>query len=307
MIPDFLMHSHVLQSFLSPAEVLSLIFTCKYFYTNYFKSSLLILWKQHAGLSNEYTMTKTSQDRFFFYHLKSIFPIFHQFILYQQSFNMNIIFLEQIKSLQNWFYDIRSLPFHDGMWFHLRSIYGIHLDHDHWWKNILKLVYPKFAHESLPPISFRKQSSLLYDLCEGIIYFEINILIHPHNQDDHSCLSIGFSTAEDFVLLNDYNSFLGWSDASIGLHSDDGHLYCKSKSFSVHHDNIMAFGEGDVVGAGICFKTKTFFFTMNGKKYIHISWKDWGIYETLYPTVVMDQLWQFEMNFGDRPFLYPLH
>ena len=303
MIPDFLMQTHVLQSFLSSADILSLLCTCKHFYTEFLKLSLLMLWRQHTGLSCQHMMTG---DAFRFHHLRSIFPIFHQFILYKRSFHMNIIFLEQIKSIPGWFSDMKSLSFHDNdrMWFHIRSIHGVDLYYDHWWTKIWRLVYPRTIHPSIYPVSFhKKKSAFLYEFYQGLVYFEITILKYPKEFDNHSCLSIGFATADDFVLLHDFHFFLGWSDASVGIHSDDGHLYYNCKNCS-YNRKVRPFREGDIIGAGICFHTKTFFFTINGKKHLCVGWADWHIYDTLYPTMIMDQLWEFDINFGHQPFQF---
>ena len=91
------------------------------------------------------------------------------------------------------------------------------------------------------------------------IYYEVTI-------PSYTIMSIGIIQPKEYQYEHDM--MVGWSENSIGYHSDDGCLYDgegdgmeygEAYGMNVHDNNI--------VGCGFNLKTKEVFFTFNGKKY----------------------------------------
>ncbi|KAI7897792.1 concanavalin A-like lectin/glucanase domain-containing protein [Cokeromyces recurvatus] len=125
-------------------------------------------------------------------------------------------------------------------------------------------------------------------------YFEIT-LQRVFNKD--IVLAIGLCT-QPYPIFR----MPGWNKFSIGYHSDDGHKFCDDATGG------QAFGpswtKGDTVGCGYCPDTGNVFFTLNG------VWI-WQAFEGLgrhyyYPSIGADGPAQVEVNFGQKPFQYPI-
>lgn len=97
----------------------------------------------------------------------------------------------------------------------------------------------------------------------------------------------------------------GWTKNSIGVHSDDGHLYCigeRPKGFA------PPFTAGDTIGCGIDYANDGIFYTLNGC-YLGVALR--AVSETflsaLYPVIGIDTRALVLVNFGgSAPFLFDL-
>ena len=93
----------------------------------------------------------------------------------------------------------------------------------------------------------------------------------------------------------------GWDSESYGYHGDDGNI------FHGHGRQIAAYGPkfsvGDTVGCGINYRTKSIFFTLNGK-FLGNAFD--GVIGDWYPTVGIDSNCDVTFNFGRVPFQFDL-
>ena len=93
----------------------------------------------------------------------------------------------------------------------------------------------------------------------------------------------------------------GWDFESYGYHGDDGNI------FHGHGRQVGAYGPtfsvGDTIGCGINYKTKSIFFTLNGK-FLGNAFED--VVGDWYPTVGIDSKCDVTFNFGRIPFQFDL-
>ena len=118
-----------------------------------------------------------------------------------------------------------------------------------------------------------------------------------------ACVAIGLSTSG--FRLSRYQP--GWTEDSIGYHSDDGRLFFASGTDGTNFG--PNYGNGDVVGCGVHIPTMSVFFTKNGNligtAYSIIS-SEPRTYRTLYPTIGLDSKeFTIQVSFGaDEAFAF---
>lgn len=143
---------------------------------------------------------------------------------------------------------------------------------------------------------YRSNESIL-SCVENIRYMEIQF---KESFSENSCFSVGFTTINDFNIVFEQNWMLGWSKDSIGYHSDDG-LICREGCAQVHKKE--KFTHRDTIGFGIQTKKNVVFFTKNGKLIYHCAFSFfWNI--TLYPAIVMDDFFSYQINHGEEKFQF---
>ena len=156
-------------------------------------------------------------------------------------------------------------------------------------------------HHTISPIPFLFQYKLknkfIYNIT-NVFYYELEIdKISSKEYFETESISIGFGCINTPINHN----YVGWSNNTIGYHSDDGIIYA---------DNTMigksdTFSNGDTVGAGIIYLTKnlySIFFTLNGK-YISLH----KILKTNKKLTIMmniDHSAGIYCNFGEKNFKY---
>jgi hypothetical protein len=94
-------------------------------------------------------------------------------------------------------------------------------------------------------------------------YFEVEVIKCPIGEDEkQSCVVIGL--CGEFSDL--WKAVPGWRKFSAGYHSDLGATYEDvAYEESDHTDLGQTYGEGDVVGCGVDWKSEAYYFTYNGK------------------------------------------
>jgi hypothetical protein len=112
------------------------------------------------------------------------------------------------------------------------------------------------------------------------------------------CVAVGLSSAH----FNAECRLPGWDPESFGYHGDDGCLF-HGKGIQIAEYGPR-FGAGDVVGCGIHYKTRTIFFTLNGR-FLGDAFRVAG--GELFPTVGIDAEVSITFNFGRAPFVFDLH
>lgn len=86
----------------------------------------------------------------------------------------------------------------------------------------------------------------------GIYYFEVNV----NNRGKDGYIAVGFA-----IKSASLSRLTGWEPGTIGYHADDGNLYRGAGTGSSFGPT---YSTNDVVGCGINFIDKSFFFTKNG-------------------------------------------
>lgn len=131
-------------------------------------------------------------------------------------------------------------------------------------------------------------------------YFEVSLQASdsttPATVDRDECVAVGLGTAR-FQLSG---SQPGWTNRSIGYHSDDGNLF---RATGHGRSYGPRFGDGDTVGCGICLLTHAVFFTHNGK-YLGVATHDWIGDQELFPIVGVGSHMRGTIRFGasiDKP------
>lgn len=141
-------------------------------------------------------------------------------------------------------------------------------------------------------------------ITSNVYYYEVKLLETQNIQHEWigECVSIGFGNVK-----NDFNTHVGWSNNSIGFHSDDGTIrfnetYHTTKVYS----NIWK--SGDVAGAGVIFINKNTikpFFTFNGKL-IYMSEQTIELLLPYFPIIGYDHSKSIEINFSSKPFVFDI-
>lgn len=111
------------------------------------------------------------------------------------------------------------------------------------------------------------------------------------------CVAVGLSSAH----FNAECRLPGWDPESFGYHGDDGCLF-HGKGIQIAEYGPR-FGAGDVVGCGINYKTRTIFFTLNGR-FLGDAFRVAS--GELFPTVGIDAEVSITFNFGRAPFAFDL-
>ena len=128
--------------------------------------------------------------------------------------------------------------------------------------------------------------------CE-IYYYEVLVV----NQGERSRIAVGLT-----ALGTDLTHQPGWDRHTFGYHGDDGG-YFRENGYPGHQQYGPTFGTNDVIGCGINFKTRSCFFTKNGKC-LGTVFKNMPLIN-LYPTVGVHSKGEIvSINFGQKPFLY---
>ncbi len=159
-----------------------------------------------------------------------------------------------------------------------------------------------FVIPTLPPSSTTTSHGtwLPVDVTPQLVaYFEVTLV--KQAQSVTSCVAIGLST-KSFPLTG---RLPGWNTQSWGYHSDDGAIF--------HEKKILGFGplfgEGDTVGCGIEYTSRTVFFTRNGQLLAYdvndkVSVRTGIIERGLYPTIGIDTSCPLFVNFGSEAFKF---
>ncbi|KAI9472152.1 MAG: concanavalin A-like lectin/glucanase domain-containing protein [Benjaminiella poitrasii] len=127
-------------------------------------------------------------------------------------------------------------------------------------------------------------------------YFEMTV---EQVGSDQLVLAIGLCTTPYPVFR-----MPGWNKFSVAYHSDDGHKFCDDATGG------QPFGPGwttgDTVGCGYCPETGNVFFTLNGCRVGPHNAFSALKRHYYYPSFGADGPAQVQLNFGQRPFLYPV-
>lgn len=117
-----------------------------------------------------------------------------------------------------------------------------------------------------------------------------------------ACVAIGLST-KSFRLMG-YQP--GWSQDSIGFHSDDGQIFFSSGIEGTPYGPTYI--DGDTIGCGVHIPSGSVFFTKNGSIIgtALVIMEDERTYDRLYPTIGMDSKeYSIHVNFGgDKQFAF---
>jgi len=128
----------------------------------------------------------------------------------------------------------------------------------------------------------------------GIYYYEVVIL---DARRDDATIAIGFCTKTATLSRP-----IGWEPESYAYHGDDG------RAFSAQNVGRMysnPYNKGDVIGAGINFKTNTVFFTRNGK---HLGDAFYDVCQgKMFPAISLKKPTEkVKANFGQEPFVFDI-
>ena len=88
----------------------------------------------------------------------------------------------------------------------------------------------------------------------GLYYYEVSII----NGGQHNYIGVGLSKKGTSL-----NMLPGWRWGSLGYHGDDGHLFDGTSGLG--KDYGPKFTANDIIGCGINFVKKEFFYTKNGE------------------------------------------
>jgi len=120
-------------------------------------------------------------------------------------------------------------------------------------------ILPNYKHSPIPFSFSYKYKKKEYNILSKVYYYEIFI---SNNQFyfEKNIISIGFGNCN--TIQN--NKCVGWTNNTIGFHSDDGCIYYNGKKIC----KFKKFHQKDKVGVGLYYKKKNifnFFVTVNGK------------------------------------------
>ena len=118
-------------------------------------------------------------------------------------------------------------------------------------------------------------------------------------KDSRECIAIGFGT-ERFPLRGQQP---GWTKDSLGYHSDDGQFYMGSGMNEGRRPFGPCFGDGDTVGCGVCIRSRSVFFTLNGE-FLGVACT-WRRNRPLFPVIGVGSYAIGTLSFGQHtPFLF---
>ena len=159
-------------------------------------------------------------------------------------------------------------------------------------KNHFQCEYhPTFGNNGYHDVGSIRTSNSIPQEC-GIYYYEVLVL----NEGKMKYIAVGL-TAKG----TDLNHQPGWDQNTIGYHGDNGLVYRASGSGKPYGPT---FGTNDVIGCGLNMKTRSCFFTKNGKFLGNAAKWDEPVMN-LYPTIGLHSKNEsVEVNLGQKPFVY---
>jgi len=126
-----------------------------------------------------------------------------------------------------------------------------------------------------------------------IYYYEVLVL----NRGSEGKIAVGL-TARGTNLTHQP----GWDRHTFGYHGDDGG-YFREDGYPGHQKFGPTFGTNDVIGCGLNLKTRSCFFTKNGKC-LGIAFRNMPVID-LYPTIGVHSNGETVIiNLGQDPFMY---
>jgi hypothetical protein len=161
-----------------------------------------------------------------------------------------------------------------------------------WWYVFLRRLV-SLASDPTPRYRHRLYKNAKQIYSTGSFYFEVRLLhIPPRRSEDSAkpCMSIGFIPEEEIPLFEKKDMFVGWTEKSIGYHTDDGYLLCDA-NILVHS---LVVKEQDVIGCGVC--NDTLFFKIGP----HVFTLPYALsHDKLYPAIIQDNTgFRWEANFS---------
>lgn len=131
----------------------------------------------------------------------------------------------------------------------------------------------------------------------GVFYFETKILtVTNNNLKNNSDVTIGFMHSS----LGNVSKMPGLENGSYGFNGSDGSIiYSQSTSKKYN----CKFGQGDIIGTGINFATKSIFYTKNGV-YLGVAFTD--INRALTPIIGLKNGNSISSNFGQNEFIFDI-
>jgi len=126
----------------------------------------------------------------------------------------------------------------------------------------------------------------------GIYYFEMCVL----NDGEDGAISIGLTSKG-----TNLNHQPGWDRHTWGYHGDDGNFFEEDGGYGKKYGPV--YGKDDVVGCGLNLRSRSCFFTKNGK-FLGVAVRNLPVIE-YYPTIGVHSKDEcVEVNLGQKPFLY---
>lgn len=158
-------------------------------------------------------------------------------------------------------------------------------------------IVPDYKNSMIPFTFFTQRNKTIEPILSNIFYYEIYIGLTPNRPSWNSkALGLGYGPTNF-----NRKKMVGWTEESIGYHSDDGKIFFENNTTS----SSKKFGPGDTIGAGVILidsEYKKFFFTLNGK-IIYLSQVK-KIKKQISPQVSLDYNHPIKINFGLKEFKY---
>ena len=129
----------------------------------------------------------------------------------------------------------------------------------------------------------------------GIYFFEVSVV----NKGREGYISVGFA-----IKSASLSRLCGWEPGTIGYHADDGNLYRGAGTGTAFGPS---YSTGDVIGCGVNFQEKSFFFTKNGVLVGEVTNLKDKFHLPFFPCVGCRTPGEvLSCNFGAKPFVYDI-
>lgn len=129
----------------------------------------------------------------------------------------------------------------------------------------------------------------------GIYFYEVTVT----SKGREGYISVGFA-----IKSSSLSRLCGWEPGTVGYHADDGNLYRGAGTGSVFGPSYTT---GDVVGCGVNFHEKSFFFTKNGVLVGEVTNLKDKFHLPFFPCVgCRTQGEVLSCNFGAKPFVFDI-